>query len=48
LFRSTKADIPRWYRDPDKHTVGWEIFNWRYFHITINIKSIEIHINKWP
>lgn len=38
----------RWRRSPTKHNVvGWEIYSWRTWFITIGWKRVEIQINSW-
>lgn len=28
--------------------IGWEIYGWHSFSVTIGIGSVEFQLNKWP
>lgn len=38
---------PRFYRATKDHAIGWEIYSWSSFFITISFFKCEIQINKW-
>jgi len=38
---------PLLFRDPKGRMIGWEVYGWNCFFLTIGVKSLEIQINKW-
>jgi len=39
--------MPDWFHSYSNNYVGWEIFSWRQFFITIGAGNLEIQVNKY-
>lgn len=38
---------PKFFRTAQGNRIGWEIYSWRSFFITLSLGSVEIQVNRW-
>lgn len=48
MFRRGKVPTPLYFRTRDDHCIGWEIYAWNHFFITVGLVNFEFQFNKWP